>query len=346
MESVYSASGSTPSILTPEIQSPSGPAPTLPYLSTYPNYRLSSEIASFSQMIGFFQQTGDREKRLWAIKAVNRLVKAAPFGSFKYGIYLPWHADLDLVVSDRDFLVDPEKSLTDLAAKLPGVIGQPNVVSKGRVPFLAVWLLRRQDEKCAVCLRENSLRRCPAHSPLLVQISLKTEAHKGIVTSNYVMNLLRSMPVVRPLVQVLKHFLVKAGLNEAFNGGLSSYSVILLVVAFLRTPHALSGGGDLGGIVLNLVRFYVEEFDAEKLALTPGEVASYRPRRESEKGELMVVLDPLDVGSNAARSFWRFPEFKACLTDALEALRSGSWWRDFSLAIHQHGGEDTSYALD
>ena len=324
-------------------------------------YRLSQEIAAFSHMIAFFQQTGDREKRLWAIKTVSRLVKVAPFGSFKYGIYLPWHADLDMVVSEREFLEDPGRALSDLAARLPGVLDvHPKVVAKGRVPFLAVWMMRRQDDKCAVCAREESMRRCPAHSPLLVQISVKTEAHRGLVTSNYVMNLMRSMPIIRPLVQLLKHFLVKAGLNESFNGGLSSYSVILLVVAYLRSPQ-FRHTPDLGSSALNLFRFYSDIFDPELSALTPGEVVSYRPRKESEKGELLVVLDPIEEhASNAARSFWRYSEFKTCLIGAQESLICGTWFKELPASLSpfsaacpcctQHHSSDhshrPSYAID
>lgn len=41
-------------------------------------------------------------------------------------------------------------------------------------------------------------------------------------------------PILEPLVLVLKQFLVQRDLNQPFNGGLSSYALIVMVVAFLK----------------------------------------------------------------------------------------------------------------
>lgn len=41
-------------------------------------------------------------------------------------------------------------------------------------------------------------------------------------------------PTLPPLVFVLKQFLSQAGLNKVYEGGISSYSLILLTVNFLQ----------------------------------------------------------------------------------------------------------------
>jgi DNA polymerase sigma len=44
----------------------------------------------------------------------------------------------------------------------------------------------------------------------------------------------RALPPLRPLVLVIKAMLKEAGLNEVFTGGLSSYSLVNMVVAHLQ----------------------------------------------------------------------------------------------------------------
>ena len=41
-------------------------------------------------------------------------------------------------------------------------------------------------------------------------------------------------PCLPPLVLVLKQFLLQRDLNEVFTGGISSYSLILMVISFLQ----------------------------------------------------------------------------------------------------------------
>lgn len=43
-----------------------------------------------------------------------------------------------------------------------------------------------------------------------------------------------NVPQLEPLVLVLKQFLSQRGLNQPFNGGLSSYALILMVYSFIK----------------------------------------------------------------------------------------------------------------
>jgi len=48
---------------------------------------------------------------------------------------------------------------------------------------------------------------------------------------------MKQYPVLSKLVLVLKQFLLQRDLNEVFTGGISSYSLILLVISFLQVRH-------------------------------------------------------------------------------------------------------------
>lgn len=65
---------------------------------------------------------------------------------------------------------------------------------------------------------------------LSVDISFQAPSHGGVASSRYCLQMIRQWPECVPLMLVLKELLVQRGLNEPFTGGLSSYSLMLLVV--------------------------------------------------------------------------------------------------------------------
>lgn len=82
---------------------------------------------------------------------------------------------------------------------------------------------------------------------------------------------------MRPTSQVLKALLKHRHLNEVFTGGLSSYSLLNMVVAHLQADGG--GGGDLGRALLSFLERYGRMFDyvrAPPRARPPA--ASHSPR--------------------------------------------------------------------
>lgn len=52
---------------------------------------------------------------------------------------------------------------------------------------------------------------------------------------DYIVSELRKYPVARSLILVLKHFIYRHGVNDAYSGGLASHSLSLLVLFFVRS---------------------------------------------------------------------------------------------------------------
>ena len=306
--------------------------------------RVTQELHAFIQLVTFYQLSGDREKRLAICRFIQREIcacvgikrsrpVAVAYGSFKYGTYLPWAGDLDLVITDKALLQLPSV-LESLAEHFRDCLAAPPiVVPRARVPFLQLWVLPAavsdsqlpSPAKCAVCVATGCVAQCPAHSPLLVQVSL-----------SYATTMIKSFPALRPLTMLLKHTLTCAGLNSSFNGGMSSHTTLLLVVAYLRHQYQ-AGAKDvpLGRLALGLLEWYAREFDAASTAVTPGEVRVFRSRLPEEATELLIVVDPMDAGQNAARSLWRWNEVRAAFEAALEQLVSGRWWPDLVSTVEQ-----------
>jgi DNA polymerase sigma len=64
-------------------------------------------------------------------------------------------------------------------------------------------------------------------------------ATNGAAAVDFVRRQVLALPPLRPLCLVAKAFLRERGLNEVFTGGLSSYSVINMVLAHLQVGEAI-----------------------------------------------------------------------------------------------------------
>mmetsp|Transcript_9779 Transcript_9779/g.23026 ORF Transcript_9779/g.23026 Transcript_9779/m.23026 type:complete len:256 (+) Transcript_9779:162-929(+) len=74
-----------------------------------------------------------------------------------------------------------------------------------------------------------------------------------------VSQILDELPLIRPLVLVLKQFLLDRGLLTAYTGGLSSYCLFLMVARYLQEQP--SSYGDCGSLLMGFLDFYGNFFD-------------------------------------------------------------------------------------
>ena len=81
----------------------------------------------------------------------------------------------------------------------------------------------------------------------------------GLSSSHYTKELLQKDPRLRCIILVIKQLLANNGLNSAYTGGLSSYSIVLWVAAYLHIDFS----SDLGTLLKAVLRFYGEEFNPE-----------------------------------------------------------------------------------
>lgn len=66
-----------------------------------------------------------------------------------------------------------------------------------------------------------------------VDITIKENVHMGLNCVAVVANLITYYKPLKPILLVLKHILVKTELNDPYKGGLTSYGLILMIVAFI-----------------------------------------------------------------------------------------------------------------
>ena len=72
------------------------------------------------------------------------------------------------------------------------------------------------------------------HELFSIDITHMTEFHNGIQCVNLVKDYLLDTWFIEPLILVLKQMLKVNGLNDPYKGGLSSYGLLLMIVAFIQ----------------------------------------------------------------------------------------------------------------
>ena len=212
-----------------------------PWIGRYTQYSpgsegLAEEIIDF---VNYIKTTPEeifmRRKIIQNIKNVVMHVfpnsELRVFGSFRTGLYLPT-SDIDISIIGqfpkeksesrlllhklRDAILDSEVKIVN-----PNEADSIKVLENAAIPIIKLrdW--------------ESS-----------VSIDLSFNTDRGVQTVKLVHKYLQIYPCLKYLVFVLKQFLLQRDLNEVWTGGLSSYSLVLLVVSFLQnmdenTPPSL-----------------------------------------------------------------------------------------------------------
>lgn len=83
---------------------------------------------------------------------------------------------------------------------------------------------------------------------------------------DYIKNQIGINPEITPVTHVLKRYLTIKKLNSCFNGGLASYSLLLMIIAYLRYPKT-SNITNLGSILIGFLEFYGKYFNFNQFVI-------------------------------------------------------------------------------
>ncbi|XP_022688761.1 non-canonical poly(A) RNA polymerase PAPD5-like isoform X2 [Varroa jacobsoni] len=263
------------------------------------NKKLHEEIEDFFEYI---KPTEVEEGVRWhVVKRIEKVVRqmwpqaeCAVFGSFYTGIYMPT-SDVDLVISgewETSPLYTMQNALLEAGIADAGGV---KVLSSATVPL--------------VKLTDKSTD---------IKVDISFNQKNSVKTGELIKSFCQEFPHLPKLVFVLKQYLQMRGLNEVFTGGLSSYSVILLVVSFFQLhvrPNEVrsnDGSVNLGVLLLEFLEMYGRFFNFEKVGirikdkgcLLPRQVLTDQLVRDGGKGitnEGLCIEDPLTPGNNIGR---------------------------------------------
>jgi non-canonical poly(A) RNA polymerase PAPD5/7 len=248
------------------------------------------------------------------------------FGSYASGLWLP-SSDVDVVVMGIPQLATSHKATHTNRKHKRFVLGvyeleliadalrqQPwvqaiEVVASAKVPVAKLVLAHANDLRVDISIEDAHTRR-------------------GMDASALVREYITAVPILYPLILVVKQFLREKGLNSAFTGGLSSYCVALMAVYLVEKQHATAYvGADVGQLLLDFVEFYGTMFSygTTGISLKPDAFGEYYLGASFLVGTAMpqlVIDDPVyeDGAHNAAAGAFAIARVVAAFENAFYAV--------------------------
>jgi len=102
---------------------------------------------------------------------------------------------------------------------------------------------------------------------LQLDISFDGPNHHGLEAIQLVTETIEEFPVCRPLMLVMKQFLLDRGLLTAYTGGMSSYGLFLMLSRYLQ-EQAIGSWTDCGSLLMGFLDFYGNNFDARQTGIS------------------------------------------------------------------------------
>lgn len=239
-----------------------------------------------------------------------KLTQLHIFGSFATGLCLPW-SDIDILleIKNRDPTgIDYLHSIDLHMDKYSSIVKTKKYIRGASYPVLKIE-----------CTEEWGHKR--------LDITIKDHRHTGVncvaLVREYITEYER---ILRPLVFVLKQMVYMANLNDPFTGGINSYGLILMVVAFLQSQlgHPMTTltkddvANNLGQFFLSFLNNYGNLIDYSKKDIRPSTIQEFRgdphiqqfvARTEitaNPQNTSLIIQDPLNRANNVTRTTFSF----------------------------------------
>lgn len=148
-----------------------------------------------------------------------------------------------------------------------------------------------------------------------LDISFDSSEHHGLEAIVMVNQIVEELPMIRPLVLVLKQFLLDRGLLTAYTGGLSSYCLFLMAARYLQEQP--TSWGDVGSLLVGFLDFYGNCFDPRMTGISVGRRQYFRrpnyaaAQRHAAEQQMWAnpAVSPNPVTPASPVSFERSTEF-------------------------------------
>ncbi|OTF69502.1 PAP-associated domain-containing protein 5-like protein [Euroglyphus maynei] len=232
------------------------------------------------------------------------------FGSFRTGLYLPT-SDIDMVVFGKWEtipLFTLEKKLLESGIAEDNSI---KVLDKASVPIIK---LTDQETK--------------------VRVDISFNTSNGIKSAKLIKDYKQKYPNLEKLVFVLKQFLLQRDLKEVFTGGISSYSLILMVISFIQLHPRIEArlpDANLGVLLIEFFELFGRYFNYYRVGIRVKDGGNFVPKSEIQKNmdsnyrpSILCIEDPLnpsnDIGKNSYGALMVKQAFEYAFTTLHQAV--------------------------
>ncbi|CAB1437044.1 unnamed protein product [Pleuronectes platessa] len=284
-------------------------------LPTYSQTKLHEEVMDFYNFMSPRPEEAAMRKEV--VNRIEMIIKelwptadVQIFGSFSTGLYLPT-SDIDLVVFgkwERPPLQELEQALRKHNVAEPFSI---KVLDKATLTIFRVLshVLRGYLAGDRMSDGVPIIKLTDQETEVKVDISFNVET--GVRAASFIKDYVKKYPVLPYLIFVLKQFLLQRDLNEVFTGGISSYSLILMVISFLQLHPRIDARNpteNLGVLLIEFFELYGRHFNYLKTGIRIKNGGAYILKEEIMKAmtngyrpSMLCIEDPLLPGNDVGR---------------------------------------------
>ena len=234
----------------------------------------------------------------------------AVFGSYATGLCLD-SSDVDLQLSHPRCTSRKavQRACFDLHKQLAEL---PWVTSSKCIATAAIPVVKVQASLAV-------LTGCSFAGSVDVDISIDDScgSHLGQSSLELTQQLLAQYPALPSVAIVLKTLLTSHDLNSSYRGGLSSYSLLLWIVAVLNETHC--GAEDTGALLMRVLEFYGTQFTPETTGI---DISQGRGFFECPTETGVYTVDPVKTSNNATKSSYKVAEVLQVFRQAYHSLLS------------------------
>ena len=247
------------------------------------------------------------------------------FGSYATELAVPGFSDLDVVITMTRTKASKKKKVHEHVMNSIDAALKCNILGRSlkRVKWVDTVKVIDRAHIPVVKLSTKGLD---------VDLTFALPLHGGLQTVAFVRDLKQMYPALTPLTLVLKTFLAKSNLSDPFTGGLSSYALVLMIVASIRKSQEKGREYNLGALLVDFLELFGRDFDPGRDAVVcvEGPVIAVAKRENvpplgdgGDHGHAsFVVFDPISPGNNVARSCFRINAVQKLFADALASFLS------------------------
>ncbi|CAN6483329.1 unnamed protein product [Victoria cruziana] len=280
-----------------------------------PMLQLHKEIVDFCDFVAPTQE--EQASRAAAVNRIFEVIRyiwphceVEVFGSFRTGLYLPT-SDIDVVILNSN-LDTPQIGLRALSRALSqrNLAKNIQVIGKARVPIIK--FVEKQ-------------------SGVAFDISFDTLG--GPEAAKFIKDVVPKLCPLRPLSMILKLFLQQRGLNEVYSGGLGSYALLVMLIAYIQMQWKgqSSHGGqrivehNLGILLVKFFDFYGRKLNVNDVGIScNGEEAFFLKSSKGflklERPNLISIEDPQEPTNDIGKNSYNFSQIRSAFAAAYSTL--------------------------
>ncbi len=117
-----------------------------------------------------------------------------------------------------------------------------------------------------------------------INMDISVDRKNGYDAKRIIKKSLNDFHALKPLIYLLKYFMRQKKLNETFSGGISSFLLFNLVLAFLQYKNKTENGPglNLGQILVDFFQFYGFEFNYDEIGISVRYGGFFYKRKDKE----------------------------------------------------------------